>query len=120
VCEEQRELIAADMGDELHECPLCLDYIYDDGTCSCTDELKKDYENFLNSLDAQQPATTNEATDMGVKRNKGKESRWKGAGFGDYECRLCDHRTTDTQLKECSECGATMDTFPNPHQEIAE
>jgi len=53
---------------------------------------------------------------MDTKRNKGKESRWKGAGFGDYECRLCDYLTTDTQLEECPECGATTDTFPNPHQ----
>ena len=54
---------------------------------------------------------------MGIKRNEGKESRWKGAGFGYYECRLCDYQTTDTQLKECPECGAAMDTFSNPHQD---
>lgn len=53
--EDLRELIAADMGDEMHECPLCLDYIYDDGTCSCTDDLKNDYANFVNSMDTRQP-----------------------------------------------------------------
>jgi hypothetical protein len=51
-----------------------------------------------------------------AEKNKGSESRWKGVGFGDYECCLCGYRTSKTHLEECTCCGATMDAFPNPHR----
>jgi len=47
--DELRELIASDVGDELHECPLCLSYIYDDGTCDCTDESIAEYVNWVDT-----------------------------------------------------------------------
>lgn len=36
-------------------------------------------------------------------------ARWKGAGFGDYECSYCGHRVGGNRLKECPSCKAIMD-----------
>lgn len=43
-----------------------------------------------------------------TKRNKGKEARWKGAGFGDYYCSLCQEVVSGNELTECPYCGAKM------------
>jgi hypothetical protein len=34
--------------------------------------------------------------------------RWKGAGFGDYNCSLCSE-TVNGKTKYCPNCGAKMD-----------
>jgi hypothetical protein len=51
--EIRRELVAADMGDERYECPLCLDYVFEGDICSCStwseDELRE-VVNFYDNL----------------------------------------------------------------------
>lgn len=39
-----------------------------------------------------------------------KEARWKGAGFGEYYCSLCNRGIRQYEGQPyCSECGALMD-----------
>ena len=41
-------------------------------------------------------------------KNINKEARWRGAGFGDYECTLCWERVSGNRERYCPYCGATM------------
>jgi len=42
------ELMADDMGIKGHECPVCLDYIYDpDDHCTCSGWSKEEFEEFF-------------------------------------------------------------------------
>lgn len=35
-------------------------------------------------------------------------ARWKGAGFGDYECTLCLETVSGNRHRYCPNCGALM------------
>ena len=62
---------------------------------------KKELNKFLNEkMERQNKDYT--------KRNQGKEARWKGAGFGDYYCSLCQEVKSGNELPECPYCGAKM------------
>ena len=46
--EDMRELIAADMGVEGYECPVCLDWITDDDNeCSCSNWTEEEFREFF-------------------------------------------------------------------------
>lgn len=37
-----------------------------------------------------------------------REGRWKGAGFGDYYCSLCQETVSGDEYSYCPHCGAFM------------
>ena len=39
-----------------------------------------------------------------------RQARWKGAGFGDYECTLCGEVVSGNRERYCPACGAEMYT----------
>ena len=42
--------------------------------------------------------------------NTNKQSRWKGAGMGDYYCGWCGKKVSGNRERYCPECGAEMYT----------
>ena len=42
------------------------------------------------------------------KAEQVRRARWRGAGFGDYECSLCGFSVYGDQYHYCPNCGAKM------------
>jgi hypothetical protein len=51
--EEIRELIAAEMGDDRFECPLCLDYVSPNEKCSCSSWTEEELREFMKSEESE-------------------------------------------------------------------
>ena len=94
-----------------------IDKSQDGGTCQLSGEFHK----FHNECDMER-IEGDDKTFIFPKREKPikvvRQARWKGAGFGDYECTRCSDIVSGHLHRYCPNCGAMMYTDAEWEEEL--